>query len=315
MLPLAWHRRTHTGRWILCAVAAGLVLVASTAPSAQEQVKLYVLATDQTGTPVTDLTAADFAYTEKGQAGQIVSVERHSLPVRITLIIDNGSDSSQIMGNFRTGLEGFFKELPEDIEVSVISMAPQPRTVLQFTNNREQIVQAVNRIGIDNDNPRFSDALYEYTQRIEKSKPDFIPVLLMLSSTGNEASSVQPAQLEQGLKTLMTRQAPVYVLNTVHAQNNTNALEALDRGRQKIIGEMYAKATGGHYEGITVQTNVHDMLPGLALLLADMHKKNSSQLLVTINRPAGFSGQLTDINFRITRPGLTGSVTGDGRVR
>jgi hypothetical protein len=313
MRSLTWHRPRRTGALALCVLVAGFTLLASAALRGQEQFRFFVLATDGGGDYVTDLTPAEIHYSESGQPGEIVSVEPFSRPVKLTLVIDNGSSSTQVMGNFRTGLEGFFKELPEDVEVTVISTAPQPRTVLRPTTERAQILQGVNRVGLDSERARFSDALYEYSQRIGKEQDDSLPVLLMLTTTGEEATSLQPAQLEQGLKTLIGRGARVYVLNVVSQQNNTTALEQLDRGRQKIIGEMYAGATGGHYEGVTVHTQIHDMLPGLGALLAQMHRQHTSQVAVTVKRPA--SGPLEDLDIRLTRPGLQGSVTGDGRIR
>lgn len=316
MVPGIRHRRGGTRAGMACALIAGGALAASTvALYAQEQFQFYVVATDASGNFVTDLTPTDIAMTENGQPAQIVRVERFSLPVKLTIAVDNGTDSSNILGNFRTGLAGFIEALPEDMEVTIVATAPQPRTVLRPSTERQQILQAVNRIANDSERPRFSDALVEYSERIAREKPNFIPVLLMLSTTGLEASSVQPAAIENALKTLVGRGAHVYVYKTVSEQNNTTALERLDNGRQKIIGEMAAKATGGRYEGITVPTRLHEALPELGQQLALMHRAHAAQHVVTVARPAGMSGQLQNPDIRLTRGGLDGSVSIDGRVR
>jgi hypothetical protein len=315
MRPLTWHRPRRAGALALCTLAAGFTLLASTALRGQESFQFFVVATDANGNFVTDLTPADVAMTENGQPAQIAKVERFSLPVRLTITIDNGPDSSNVLGNFRTGLTSFVEALPEDVEVTIIATAPQPRTVLRPTTERAQILQSVNRVANDSERARFSDALVEYAERVGKDKPDHIPVLLMLSTTGLEASSVQPAALESALKILVGRGAPVYVFKTVSQQNDTTALERLDTGRQKIIGEMASKATGGRYEGITVPTRLHEALPELGQQIALMHRAHTSQHLVTVTRPAGISGQLQNPDIRLTRNGLQGSVSVDGRVR
>lgn len=315
MVPLTWHRRPRTATWALCALAAGFTLLASTVLKGQEQFQFYVLAVDASGNFVTDLTPADVAMTENGQPARIAKVERFSLPVRLTITVDNGTDSSNVLGNFRTGLTGLVEALPDDLEVAIVTTAPQPRTVLQATSDRAAILQGITRVGNDSERARFSDTLVEYAGRVSKETPDAIPVLLMLSTTGLEVSNSEPAAIEAGIKTLIGRMAPVYVFKTVSQQNNTTALERLDTGRQKIIGEMAAKATGGRYEGLAVPTRLHEVLPELGQQIALMHRAHTSQHLVTVTRPDGISGQLQNPDIRLTREGLQGSVSVDGRVR
>jgi hypothetical protein len=315
MRSLTWHRPRRTGALALCVLVAGFTLLASAALRGQEQFRFYMLATDASGNFVTDLTAADVAMTENGQPAEVAGIERFSLPVRLTITIDNGPDSSNVLGNFRTGLTSFVEALPEDMQVTIVSTAPQPRTVLQPTTDRAQILQGIGRVANDSERARFSEALVEYAARVGKDKPDHIPVLLMLSTTGLEVSNVQDAAIASAIKTLIGRGAPVYVFKTVSQQNNTTALERLDTGRQKVIGEMASKATGGRYEGIRVPTRLHEALPELGQQLAVMHRAHTSQHLVTVTRPAGISGQLQNPAFGLTRDDLQGYVSIDGRVR
>ena len=44
-----------------------------------------------------------------------------------------------------------------------------------------------------------------------------------------------------------------------------------------------------------------------------MHNRQKSQFRVVIDRPNGATGPLNGLDMRLTRPGLSGAVSGDGR--
>ena len=106
---------------------------------------LYVSATDASGMPVTDLKAEEITMSENGMPGKIVSVEKFSLPIKLTIGIDNGPDSPNALSHYRTGLTELVKTLPPDVEVTLITMAPQPRMVVKRTLNREEILRGITR--------------------------------------------------------------------------------------------------------------------------------------------------------------------------
>jgi hypothetical protein len=107
------------------------------------------------------------------------------------------------------------KALPAEIEVTLITTAPQPRMVVRPTLQRDQLLRGVNGFAPEQGAPRFTDALVEYSKRVQKEvedtkKADSLPVLVMVSTTtgagelrdaGDLAGTELPAGAEeQGLR-------------------------------------------------------------------------------------------------------------------
>src|SRR5262245_22816143 len=89
-------------------VLAGAVsiVLASIGVAAQDQFQFIVSATDADGKPVTDLKPEEVVMTENGVANEIVKVEPFHMPVKLTLVVDNGPLSRENLPELRTGLEG-----------------------------------------------------------------------------------------------------------------------------------------------------------------------------------------------------------------
>src|SRR5918993_4634777 len=115
----------------------GVALAALTAGVVQAQgpITLYVSAVDASGASVDDIKPEEISYKEGGNAGKIVSVEKFSLPVKLTIAVDNGPDSPNALSHYRSGLTELINQLPPDMEVTLITMAPQPRMVVKPTSN------------------------------------------------------------------------------------------------------------------------------------------------------------------------------------
>jgi hypothetical protein len=127
-----------------------LTLITSGVAYAQNQVKpnqllVFISAVDASGAPVTDLKPEEVAMTEDGAPGKVVSLDRHQLPVKLTVAIDNGKDSTTALTSLRTGLTGLVEALPPDVEVTLVTMS-QPQTVVRPTTDRAQITQGISRL-------------------------------------------------------------------------------------------------------------------------------------------------------------------------
>jgi hypothetical protein len=106
--------------------------------------KFAVSASDAAGTPVTDLKPDEVIMTENGVRQQVVKVEPLSVPIKLTIAVDNGIDSADALVHYRAGLKGLVEALPPDVEITLISIAPQPLTVLRPTTDRTQVLRAIN---------------------------------------------------------------------------------------------------------------------------------------------------------------------------
>src|SRR4029450_13267798 len=102
-------------------MVAGFVVVGIAVLNAQPNQFQFILgATDGSGTPVTDVKTNEVVMTENGAAATIMKVEPYRVPVKLTIAVDNSSDSREAIAHYRTGLTGLVEALPQDVEVTVI---------------------------------------------------------------------------------------------------------------------------------------------------------------------------------------------------
>src|SRR5215510_12921762 len=191
-----------------------IVAIASSVIAAQQsqlqpnQLQAFISAVDGTGAPVTDLKPEEIAMTENGAPGKVVSLDRFSLPVKLTIAVDNGKESQTALSTMREGLTGLVAALPSDVEVTLMTTAPQPATFVKPTTDRAQITRGISRFGIDpGEAPRFSDTLVEYAEHLDKDFKDrkltYAPMLVMVSTSAVESSAAQRDTIEKALKTLL----------------------------------------------------------------------------------------------------------------
>ena len=94
--------------------------------------------------------------------------------------------------------------------------------------------------------------------------------------------------------------------------NDATAAADLNTNRQAIIAIPAVKATRGRYEAIAISNHLNTLLPEMGREIAALHVKHVNQLRVTVERPNKLTGPLQTLHIELSRPGLTGSVSGDG---
>jgi hypothetical protein len=283
----------------------------------QSQIQFFFSAVDASGKPVTDLGPADIIMTENGAPGKVVTMEKQPLPIKLTVAVDNGDGSEQVLGFYREGLNGLVEPLPADMEVTFITMAPAPRMHVRPTTDRAALLKGISSFSFDDERPRFSDTIVEYSQRIEKEfksqKLNYLPVLLLVSTTGREVADVQLEEVTKAINLLASRRARVLIAITVTRPGDGSQLVELREGRQASISAPLAKATQGRFEQVATQNGVVALLPKWGKELADSHVKQANQYRVVIERPGGATGALNNVDIRLSRPNLTSAISLDGR--
>jgi hypothetical protein len=306
----------------LFAVAIILTSGAATPAQSQQVFQFVVSATDTSGMPVTDLKPEEVVMTENGMPAKVVKLEPFSLPLKVTIAVDNGPDSREAIAHIRNGLKGFVEAFPPNVEMTIIATAPQPRMVVRPTTDRMQLLRGVNGFAPEDEAPRFTDSLVEWSERLERELRDkkltmtnnYLPVLMSVSTTAPEVTSVQREGIEKAFKFIAARGGKVYVTMTSTRTGDATAAADINSNRQALIAIPIVKATGGRYEAIAVSSRLATLLPEIGQQLASLHNRQANQVLVTVERPAGISGQLQNPRVELTRPGLTGAVSLDGRL-
>ena len=296
-------------------LAATVALCEVLTAQAPQTFQFAVSATDAAGAPVTDLKPDDVVMTENGVRQQVVKVEPLSVPMKLTLVVDNGVDSTDALVHYRSGLTGLVEALPPDVETTLISIAPQPRTVVRPTTDRAQVLRGINGFAPEQASPRFSDALVEFSERLQKESRDrkivpYVPVLIMISTTANQQTSYEPAQITKAVNFLVGRRARVNMIVMSTRTGQATSAQSINASVQATVGIPVTKATNGRYESLAVSSRLATLLPEWGKDLAALHSRQANQVRVTVERANG--GELQNPRIELARPGLAGQVTIDG---
>jgi hypothetical protein len=297
------------------AIPAAVVASASIWLSAQTSFQFFVSAVDADGKPVTDLRREDVEMSENGVRQEVVKVEPLSVPMKLTIAVDNGLESDEALAHYRSGLTGLVEALPSDVEITLITIAPQPRVVVRPTTGRTQILRGINGFAPEQARPRFTEALVEYSERLQREAKDrqaapYVPVMVMLSTAANEQSSYQPREISKAVSFLVTRRARLNVIIISTRTGQATSPETINSSLQAIVAMPAVKMTNGRYEALAASSRLASLLPEWGRDLAALHARQINQYRVTVERSTG--GQLQNPRIEIARPGLSGSVSLDG---
>jgi hypothetical protein len=99
-----------------------------------------VLAKD--GSPITDLTPAEFSVREGGKLQSISSVKVATMPLRVHIIVSDGGS-----GAFQLGILRLMQALVGRAEFALTSVLGQSERIMNFTGDRELIGDGIQKIG------------------------------------------------------------------------------------------------------------------------------------------------------------------------
>ena len=279
-------------------VGLGILLcIAAPDIHAQKQFSLIASIVDATGAPVAALEPADLRVMENGVQAKVVNVEPMEWPTKVQLLLDNGIGlGATNINQLKNGVVGLLDALPPGVEVTIVSTAPQPRFLARATTDRAAMQKGLALLSPDRGTGRFVEALLEATQRIERDKGDYFPVIVMAGSTSGDRN-VLDSDIERVMKRLEQRPTTVHVvLLSGQAQESV--------GNQVEVGLAVTKYTGGQFDNINSATRLATLLPEIGEVVAMSHETQGRQFRITVERPAGASGDLGTVSMG-ARPGLT----------
>ena len=143
-------RNQRFGR--LCGVVlAALVAVAASGVVHAQEVERFIKVTDRDGEPVTDLGAGDFRVEHDGRRVDDVRVELVDQPLRVALIVDDADGAGLFFRYMRDYLPEFVRALPEDAEIGLILLSGRPRTVVDYTDGRDEVIETLGEFFVEED--------------------------------------------------------------------------------------------------------------------------------------------------------------------
>lgn len=288
-----------------------LLALAPQASQAQEQLKLYaVVVNGVSGTPVETLTPDQVKITEDGVEATIVKIEPVNWPVKLQLLVDNGQGlGSSNIQLLKDGILGLLEKLPEGMEVTLVTTSPQPRVLTRATTDHAEIVKGLSLLAPDSGVGRFVESMAEATQRIERDKAEALPVIVSVGTSSGDTNV-----RDRDIKNIFERLQKLPIIVHVVILQGT-ASSASGGGNQTQLGLSVTEGTGGRYEGIAVPNRLVTLLPEIGEQVAESHRLASQQFLLTIERPAGKSGDLGQIGAGVAGGLVMKSLSIDGRIR
>jgi hypothetical protein len=249
---------------------------------AQQQGQLYMSVLDATGAPVTDLETADVSVQVDEVDCRVLKVEPVGKPMKLTVMVDNGPAMANALSNLRTALRNFFEALPEEVEASLLTIAPQPRWIVRPTTDRPQLLRGIDLVSPDAGAGLFFDALVEAANRADKDKTDHFPMLVMISTDVGRNDSARDRDYQRLLRQITERAMTVHfvVLNT-----GGERVGSVAGALQTQVGLAVTQRSGGRYENIAAHTRLITLLPEIAKQIAESNLRQTHQYRITYERP------------------------------
>jgi hypothetical protein len=296
-------------------IASGVIYAQQIQPN---QLQVFIAPVDASGAPITDLKPEELAMTENGAPGKVVTLERYNLPTKLTIAVDNGKESQTALAVMRSALTALLETLPPDMEVTFITMAPQPAMFVRPTTDRGQLAKGIQRFGVEPDEaPRFTETIVEYAERLEKDFKDkkltYFPMLVIVSTSAQENTGIQRDTIEKGMKTFLSRGGRLSVAMVSTKPTDADSVANLKTGRQALIATPLINASKGKFETMVQFNGLTTLLPQWGKEIAASHTRQTNQFRTVFERPNGNTGQLNQPGLRITRPGANAAISFDGK--
>lgn len=246
----------------------------------QETARFLLPMFDTNDVPVASFEPADLVVFEDGKEAKILTVEAQDRPTRVTLALDNGRAMTDSLVHLRTAAKEFVTRLPATTEVVLMTTAPQPRTAVKLTKNREELLKGIDRVAPDSSPGRFIEALQDVAGTWSKQPGDYTPVLVSVGST-HSAESVNARYLDEAFQRIAKARAIVHVVMMKPAA-------AVEGDAQLLVGQRVARETRGRFDEI----GSHLQFTVLSDVASTISTGTGRQFLVTLQRPAGATGRL-----------------------
>ena len=280
-------------------------------PPVHAQTQLYVQVFDQrTGRIVTDLRETEVVVRKDGVAYPVLDVRAANLPIKLTVVVDNGVAASRAFGRMQDGLRGFFGRLRANQSMSLLTLSPRPRWVLRGAYDRDEIRDGVERMAVESDSPApLLDGVVEATEWLAAESQLHRPVVVIVSADGADVS----ADLVTRFDPLMERVRRNGI--TVHSLVMSTPRPASFEHRMSVpeaLGRDLSAATGGSYSSIILGSSLDQPLADIAERIRSRSRELATQYLIRFERPEG--DDPGGIQVSILRLGARSTVTVDGRL-
>lgn len=257
------------------AMAVSLAAVPAVVRAAATTRTVYVSVTDGKGTPVTDLTAANFKVKEGGKEREIVRAEPAKAPPHIALMVEERLAVDQ---SVRVGLFEFVKKLAGSAEISLITVGLRNNELTPFTSDPNVVLKAINGL-TRNPQPtsNLTEGINDIARKFDGENPPR-PVIVAVAFSGGQAGA-EPQSILTSLRQSGATLYSVTFGNASDGQNPVLATMGDESGREQVLGDG-AKQSGGRRFDVVTTGAIPKALQDVAVDLA-------AQYAITYALPEG----------------------------
>ena len=307
----------------------GIVVMLPLGIRAQDSSAVYMFVLDKANVPVLEINPADITIVEDAGPAKVSTVTRYGWPLKVTVFVDNGPGTSESLVHLRNGLIKLFEGIPRNIPVSLITLAPNPRWLIRDSKDLVQLKDAVGLLTSDEGYGRFSDALSEYAERldreflkVEEGLPPYLPVLVSIATTNIDGSDVRKERNEKMLLSLRkhrvwTHQIMVTPARRTNEPGDVSNLD-VDDGQNDAVAQLVRRVTQGSYvpvSGAATTGLSTTILPDVAQAIAFRFLKQMTQHRIVFERAAGATGPMKNFKLSLANhPGARVLLSTDGNM-
>jgi hypothetical protein len=266
--------------------------------AAQRQILLYATIVDGSGAPASSVTPDDVRVLENGVEAKVLKVEPLEWITKVQILLDNGNGlGAANLNQLRNGVRALVDALPDGLETTLVTTAPQPRFIVRASTDRQALLAGVDKLAPDSGVGRFVESLGEALQRFERDKSDFFGVIVSLGTTAGD-NRVLDRDVKQMFERAQKKPTTVHVVMV-----STGTQSASGGFVQQEVGMNVAKMTNGRYENIAAVSRIVTLLPEIGAQIAKAAQGQKRQLRITAERPGGGSGEGSKVSMS-AKPGL-----------
>ena len=171
----------------VCTVLVPLLVfgaIAAAPSQASSTRTIYASVTEKNGTPVTDLTTADFELKVGGKAQQVSAAQLTKVPLRMALIVADGGT-----GAVQYPAATFVQRLQQVGEFAIVSVVEQPEIHLNFTNDMEALAAGFKRLGPRGSKPGRGQVIEALSETVKDVGQDGKRSVIVVLTIGGAAPS------------------------------------------------------------------------------------------------------------------------------
>jgi VWFA-related protein len=288
-------------RTIVVAVAAAAALSAPRLSADQNpdgSKTVYVSVVDESGKPVKDMTAAEFAMREDGKDIQILSAGPAQAPLQVVFLVDTSDSVLQLTQDIRKSVTAFIKELHSvrnDAAIEMMEFGQAAVATTAFSTDDEVLTKALDHmVGKPTANAVMLEAIQQAAKDLSK-RPSQRRAVVGFNAEPSRELIGDTSRIKDAFRTSVAQ------LWSVSLQVSTAALKpgslpsgrTTDATRNAVLTQL-AQQTGGQHEMINSPAAIEGLLKQYADALTYTYEVNY--------KPASKNGKV--IQMGTTRQGV-----------